>query len=151
MLLIIESPQLLHHQARRSVAATHVILLTAARRVEAISFIHDCVQWSPKLGHELNTFNVAILAVSDHAIPKVSKNIKCPLVVHTSGTTSIQELKNPYRKGVFYPLQSFSKEKPVDFPKVPICIEVEEQQADATVTWSNIGYGPIGSTFKMNL
>merc|ERR1711910_116393 len=29
--------------------------------------------------------------------------------------------------------------------------EVEEQQADATVTWSNIGYGPIGSTFKMNL
>merc|ERR1739845_21201 len=26
--------------------------------------------------------------------------------------------------------------------------EVEEQQADATVTWSNIGYGPIGSTFK---
>ena len=30
-------------------------------------------------------------------------------------------------------------------------VEVEEQQADATVTWSNIGYGPIGSTFKMNL
>merc|ERR1711899_205659 len=29
--------------------------------------------------------------------------------------------------------------------------EVEEQQADATVTWSNIGYGPIGSTFKMKL
>lgn len=29
--------------------------------------------------------------------------------------------------------------------------EVEEQQADATVTWSNIGYGPIGSTFKMNI
>ena len=59
---------------------------------------------------------------------EVSKNVKCPLVVHTSGTTSIRELKNPYRKGVFYPLQSFSKEKSVDFPKIPICIEFEEQQ-----------------------
>ena len=88
----------------------------------------NVIQFDSRQPHELNTFNVAILAVSDHAIPKVSKNIKCPLVVHTSGTTSIQELKNPYRKGVFYPLQSFSKEKPVDFPKVPICIEVEEQQ-----------------------
>ena len=27
--------------------------------------------------------------------------------------------------------------------------DVENEQADATVKFSNIGYGPIGSTFKM--
>lgn len=88
----------------------------------------NVAQFSSREQHQLKTFDVAIVAVSDYAIAEVSKNIECPLVVHTSGTTSIQGLKNPGRKGVFYPLQSFSKEKLIDFSKVPICIETEQKQ-----------------------
>jgi len=46
------------------------------------------------------------------------------LVVHTSGTVSYQNL-NAKKRGVFYPLQSFSKEKEINFKKVPFCLETE--------------------------
>ena len=36
-------------------------------------------------------------------------------------------LKNTGSKGVFYPLQSFSKEKTVDFTQIPFCLEAENK------------------------
>ncbi len=70
-----------------------------------------------------------ILAVPDSAIEKVaadlSKNIpKSKLVVHTSGATPSTVLK-PYFKnyGIFYPLQTFSIAREVDFENIPICVD----------------------------
>jgi len=70
-----------------------------------------------------------ILAVPDSAIEKVadnlSKNISPQkLVVHTSGATPSTILK-PYFKqyGIFYPLQTFSINREVDFEKIPICVD----------------------------
>ena len=77
----------------------------------------NVIQFDSRQPHELNTFNVAILAVSDHAIPKVSKNIKCPLVVHTSGTTSIRELKKSLQKRSILSLAILFKRKTSRFPK----------------------------------
>lgn len=78
---------------------------------------------------KLNTsaFDVAIIAVSDDAISEVSKKItqKETLVVHTSGSVAMNDLKNNGRKGVLYPLQSFSKDKTIDFNEVPFCLEAE--------------------------
>jgi len=45
------------------------------------------------------------------------------LVVHTSGATDLSVLKNFINHGVFYPVQSFKKNVPVDFSKIPIAIE----------------------------
>src|SRR5690606_35076710 len=45
------------------------------------------------------------------------------LVVHTSGTVNIHELDKKNRRGVFYPLQTFSKSAALDFANVPFCIE----------------------------
>jgi predicted short-subunit dehydrogenase-like oxidoreductase (DUF2520 family) len=67
-----------------------------------------------------------ILAVSDDAIPTLAAEFKFPgkLLVHTSGTTGIDFLRNaPSETGVLYPLQTFSKNKPVDFSAVPIVVE----------------------------
>jgi predicted short-subunit dehydrogenase-like oxidoreductase (DUF2520 family) len=66
-----------------------------------------------------------IIAVSDDAIATVSEQIpyKNKLVVHTSGAISLEILASNNRKGVFYPLQTFSKNKTVDFKIIPICIE----------------------------
>lgn len=66
-----------------------------------------------------------IIAVSDDAITEVSKHFrKCDkLVVHTSGSISIKNLPKEIRSGVFYPLQTFSKEREVDFKTIPICLE----------------------------
>ena len=76
----------------------------------------------------LEEADVTIIAVSDDAIAEVSSQIQNSFVVHTSGNTAMQELKNTTRKGVFYPLQSFSKEKPVDFTHIPLCLETEHSK-----------------------
>ncbi|WP_298880832.1 Rossmann-like and DUF2520 domain-containing protein [uncultured Polaribacter sp.] len=72
--------------------------------------------------------DVTIIAVSDDAIAEVSSKITNSFVVHTSGACSIKELKNHTRKGVFYMLQSFSKEKPVNFLDIPFCLESENKE-----------------------
>lgn len=70
--------------------------------------------------------DVYIIAISDDAISDLSKSLlkKEGLVVHTSGSVSLDVIEND-RKGVFYPLQSFSINKHVDFKNVPICIETK--------------------------
>lgn len=67
---------------------------------------------------------ISIIAVSDDAIESVSSQLKTrnELVVHTSGTVSIDAIQTQ-RKGVFYPLQSFTKGKQVDFNSIPLCLE----------------------------
>lgn len=71
--------------------------------------------------------DITILCVSDDAIAEVSSKITNSLVVHTSGSVSIDGLKNSTRKGVFYMLQTFSKEKPVNFQEVPFCLEANQE------------------------
>lgn len=74
---------------------------------------------------EIKKADVYIVAVSDSAIPAVSKLLAHSegLVAHTSGSMALSALKNNVRSGVFYPLQTFSKAQIVDFNTIPICIE----------------------------
>ncbi|MGB7395077.1 MAG: DUF2520 domain-containing protein [Pricia sp.] len=69
--------------------------------------------------------DVYILAVSDDAIAEVSGFIgdRKGLVVHTSGSVSMDVLSQHPRHGVLYPLQSFSKDRKVDTESVPFCLE----------------------------
>ncbi len=69
--------------------------------------------------------DVTIIAVSDDAISIVSNQLenRNGLLVHTSGTVSLESL-TANRKGVFYPLQSFTKDTTVDFSSIPFCLEV---------------------------
>nr|WP_315250326.1 Rossmann-like and DUF2520 domain-containing protein [uncultured Flavobacterium sp.] len=68
-----------------------------------------------------------IIAVSDDAIADVSAQLpfKNRLVVHTSGSVSLTSLDNKNRKGVFYPLQTFTKGKEIDFKTIPFCLEAQ--------------------------
>ena len=72
--------------------------------------------------------DVTIIAVSDDAIAEVSSKIANSLVVHTSGSVAMTSLKSKGRKGVFYMLQTFSKDKIIEFSEVPFCLEAENEQ-----------------------
>lgn len=76
---------------------------------------------------EIKDADVYLIAVSDNAIADVSTNLpfKNRLVVHTSGSMPMEILDSKNRRGVFYPLQTFTKNKPVDFKEIPICLESE--------------------------
>jgi len=71
--------------------------------------------------------DVYIIAVTDDAIAKVSASLslKNVLVVHTSGSVEMNAMEKNLRRGVFYPLQTFTKGTIVDFCTIPICIEAE--------------------------
>ncbi|WP_439128246.1 Rossmann-like and DUF2520 domain-containing protein [Polaribacter sp.] len=71
--------------------------------------------------------DVTIIAVSDDAISEVSAKITNAFVVHTSGSFALEDLKNTTNKGVFYMLQTFSKDKKVNFSKVPFCLEASKK------------------------
>ncbi len=76
---------------------------------------------------ELKPVDLVIIAVTDDAIAEVSRQIPFlnQLVVHTSGTKPITILDNKNRKGVFYPLQTFSKSAAINFKSVPLCLEAQ--------------------------
>lgn len=78
---------------------------------------------------ELVDADIYILAISDDAISEFSKTLPIhdKLVVHTSGSVGIHDLDRKHRRGVFYPLQTFSKDSEMDFKNVPICIEALEK------------------------
>ena len=70
-----------------------------------------------------------IISVSDSSIAEVSSLIKNKnaLVTHTSGSVSREALNGNYRKSVFYPLQTFSKSKNLDYSKIPFFIDAENE------------------------
>lgn len=78
---------------------------------------------------DLKEADLYIIAVSDDAIENIYNQISVQnkLIVHTSGSFNFQSIANKNRKGVFYPLQTFSKNKKVDFKTIPICIEAENE------------------------
>ena len=78
---------------------------------------------------QLKPADIFIIAVSDSAIEEVSKQIQIPnqFVVHTSGTIPMSAIQQQ-RKGVMYMLQSFSKDKELDFSSIPFCIEANHPQ-----------------------
>lgn len=69
-----------------------------------------------------------LIAVSDDAIAELASKLPVltGLVAHTSGSVSISALQ-PYASniGVFYPLQTFSKESELEYSKIPVFIEAE--------------------------
>lgn len=71
-----------------------------------------------------------VIAVKDDAIADVCKALKGinGLVVHTSGATDINVLSSFKNYGVLYPLQTFSKNRQIDFAKIPLCLEAGNQQ-----------------------
>ncbi|CAM3547018.1 hypothetical protein FSS13T_08340 [Flavobacterium saliperosum S13] len=78
---------------------------------------------------DLKTADITIISVTDDAIAEVSNQLpfENQLVVHTSGSVGLEAINAKNRKGVFYPLQTFSKSKAIDFKAVPICLETENE------------------------
>lgn len=78
--------------------------------------------------------DVYFLCVSDNAIKNLAQNIsahvKKGVICHCSGSTALDVLKNtklPY--GVFYPLQSFSVNRKLDWITIPLLVEASHKTA----------------------
>lgn len=90
----------------------------------------------PYSTQKLEDADLYIICVSDSSVEDVSKIIikKNTLVAHTSGSLPKEILIGEYRKSSFYPLQTFSKSKDLDYKKIPFFIETENEEDQKTLT-----------------
>ncbi|EPL7678007.1 DUF2520 domain-containing protein [Elizabethkingia anophelis] len=75
--------------------------------------------------NQLKQADFYLICTSDKAIAEVSKQIpyEQALVAHTSGSLSRDVLEGSYRKASFYPLQTFSKSRKLDYSKIPLFVD----------------------------
>ena len=98
------------------------------RNIDSVSHLIDSDKITNDIS-QLKNADLYIISVSDDAISSVSKSLlfSDKLVAHTSGSVAMDELSDTNRKGVFYPLQTLSKKKEVNFKEVPLCLEAENE------------------------
>lgn len=117
--------------------AGHVLTAIAGRNKNQVELAaSNYYQAQAVIGTDLSNIeaDIAILCVSDDAIEEVAQNLKLPLdcvLAHSSGTKPLSSLGYAQTEniGVFYPLQTFTKGKKVDFNNIPICIEADNRNA----------------------
>jgi predicted short-subunit dehydrogenase-like oxidoreductase (DUF2520 family) len=118
--------------------ATHVALALHRKGVNVIQVLNRSREAGERLACRVRASyktdfgeadfgaDLYILAVSDSAIEDVARNLKLKdqLLVHTSGSVDVRVLSGcSSNYGVFYPLQTFSKDKRINFSNIPVCIE----------------------------
>ena len=98
-----------------------------------------------EVGHEVVSINsrtlenlpkeadVFIIAVKDSVLTDViraaTQGRETQVFVHTAGSMPMNMFEGTtYHYGVFYPMQTFSKERAVDFSEIPIFIEASDKE-----------------------
>ncbi len=118
-------------------------LCLALAQSEGVDLVQIYVR-SEKRGAELSTLigvpvcndakslafaDIYILAVSDGAIVELSETLpfaEGAIVAHTAGSTPMSAISQDVRRGVFYPMQTFTRGRRVDFRSIPIFLEAEQ-------------------------
>lgn len=77
-----------------------------------------------------STSEIVIIAVKDDAIKTLVEQLKNykGIVVHVSGAMPMDILSVCSKIGVFYPIQTFSKDRDINFKNVPICLEANSSE-----------------------
>jgi predicted short-subunit dehydrogenase-like oxidoreductase (DUF2520 family) len=77
--------------------------------------------------------DIYIYALKDNSFQEILHQIDLPhaLHVHTAGSLPMNSFEGYAQKyGVFYPLQTFSINRQVDFAQIPICIEANSPETE---------------------
>jgi predicted short-subunit dehydrogenase-like oxidoreductase (DUF2520 family) len=94
---------------------------------------HLCDKFSIKCIENLEDIKgrIIFICVNDSSIEDIASHfvLRNKILVHTSGSTSIEIFKNT-DSGVFYPLQTIIKGRKLDFRKVPIYITASNSKVE---------------------
>ena len=113
--------------ALRLSASKHKVVQIISKNISHAKILANQVdaEASDQLSEMYPNSDLILISVNDQSIETVVNKIKPTkaIVVHTSGSTSIDILEKFQNKGVFYPFQTFSKDKNVEWKTTPILIE----------------------------
>ncbi len=119
------------HLAQAFCAKGIIVRQVWSRTFETAAQLADKVNAVPvdDLGKVDQNSDAYLISVHDDAIPDLASKLVLPekLVLHTSGSVSLNVLKPISRRiGVLYPLQTFSKQMPLNVSGIPFYIETAE-------------------------
>lgn len=80
---------------------------------------------------------VAVIAVKDSAVEEVARmvNGRSDIIAHTSGSVPMSVLQGQACGwGVFYPLQTFTKDVCLDYSEIPFFIEADSKETENILT-----------------
>ena len=126
-IVIIGSGNVAYHLAKAFQENRIPVSQLFGRNENDLKFISEQLQISFSTT-QLQDADLYLICVSDGSISEVSKLItkeNC-LVAHTSGSLSKEILEGNFRKASFYPLQTFSKSKDLDYKEVPFFVESDD-------------------------
>tara|TARA_B100001175_G_C19509230_1_gene642704 strand:+ start:1078 stop:1833 length:756 start_codon:yes stop_codon:yes gene_type:complete len=98
------------------------------RSLEKIDFAKTNVAVTNQFS-QIKDADLYLICVSDDAIKNVTEKIQTEgLIAHCAGGVPLSRISSPSRKAVFYPLQTFTKERDLSFDKLPFCIETSNSK-----------------------
>lgn len=127
--VVIGSGNVAHHLIQAFAKSKKIdVTQVFSRQKKTVIPLFDSIKITDNF-NDLVKADLYVIAVFDDAIAKVSAQLPFEnrLVVHTSGSVSLDALDKKNRKGSFYPLQTFSKKAEVDFSQIPIFLESENE------------------------
>lgn len=113
--------------------AGHEIAQVFSRTMESAGALADILGSKPitDLAQVCTDADIYILSVKDTVLEDLQRNLlkgrEHALMVHTAGSMKMDVLEAD-RRGVFYPLQTFSKGKEVDFKEIPFFLEANHEE-----------------------
>ncbi|WKS95207.1 Rossmann-like and DUF2520 domain-containing protein [Riemerella columbina] len=133
-IVMIGSGNVAYHLSKAFKEAELNVVQVFGRNEEALKAIAEENQL-PYSTTDLAEADLYILCVKDDAVAEVSQHITNvdALVAHTSGSLPKEILEGNYRKASFYPLQTFSKTKFLDYSEIPFFVEAETTEDAATL------------------
>lgn len=130
-IVMIGAGNVAHNLTRRLVDAGQQIVQIighSEKNARNLSTIANC-NFSLRVEDIDSNAHLYIIAIPDGAIVDVVKSMPelNGIVVHTSGSTSMGIFQSRFpNHGVFYPFQTFSKDRDISLKDVPICIEASD-------------------------
>jgi len=132
-LTFIGSGQVATHLSLALTAAGHQVQVIYSRQLahatQLAAQLEKAIPTTSLDFREQPTTDLYIVSVSDAAVAEVVKKAYFPAgscVVHTSGSlpyTILQRNDLQLQVGVFYPVQTFSRNQPVNFAEIPFALE----------------------------
>lgn len=113
-------------------------LIVSGKEANGTALACSCkAKWSSHPSFPAST-KIIIVAVPDHILNSVLAGLICDegtLVAHTAGSLGLDVFpENIKRRGIFYPLQTFSKNRNINFKVIPILLESSDAKSSSELS-----------------
>ncbi len=132
--MLIGAGNVAHHIGKRFVECGFLISYIISRNIKNANKLTEIVggEALDKIPSIINSVDLIVISVNDSEYQDIIQKINPDssiLVLHTSGSIGINvfEGKN-FDYGVLYPFQTFSKNREIDFAKVPMFLEAKNEE-----------------------